>query len=505
MIKTLIVDDDFLVRMYLKQVIDWEAKGYLLIGDASNGKEALTVLREKGPGLLITDLSMPVMDGISLISQARAEFPHMGIVALSCHDEFQYVKEAMKCGADEYLLKNLLDESLLCSTLDMIRHKIRQSATEEEEKETLSRLAEKGVELVRQELQETLCQQRYTVAEQRQLCLEAGIDGSFQRCAVLMMDSRDRDSTLHSVLEEYCKTRQAFWLGARAEGQCVLLDLGGIPSQAAQWEKVHSFAEGVKKCATDYLNMEAVIAVSSICAGDGSICVAFSQAAAVWSYGIYGPGIYPYSQLPGAEDLPPEVYALLNQVKGGGTAGLAEMETLTSAAFFALRTYRPSPQMLCDWYGALMEAGGIDEALPGTVEEMEQQWHRALRRQKDRNVAIGKDKHPAVRQAAAFVRKHFREPISLSQIAEEVHLNAAYLSYLFKQETGVNFSDYLTNCRMAEVKTLLRESDLSIKGCVAAAGFSDYRNFCKLFKKMVGMRPVEYRKLKNMTVSKKIP
>lgn len=502
MIKTLIVDDDFLVRMYLKQVIDWEAKGYLLIGDASNGKEALAVLRAERPDLLITDLSMPVMDGIALIRQARSEFPHLGIVALSCHDEFDYVKEAMKCGADEYILKNLLDEALLCSTLEMVGSKIGQSVAQNEEQETLSLFVRKGVELVRQELQETLCQQKYTMAEQRRLCQEAGIDGDFQRCAVLLVGSEIKDSALRPVLEEYCKGKQAFCLGTKEDRHSILLDLSKLPSHAVQWERTCSFAEGLKQCVTDYLNLAVVIAVSNICAGDGSLFSGLSQAADVWTYSVYGPGIYRHGQLPSASDLPAEAKALRDRIKDGISAEHAAVKEMSPAAFSALRIYRVSPDVLHDWYGSLMAAGEIKGALPATLTEMERQWTQTINGWIEREAVgpvpttAGEYHNPAVQQAADFVRRHFQEPITLSQVAEEVHLNAAYLSYLFKQQTRVNFSDYLTNCRLAQVKKLLRETDDSIKDCVAAAGFSDYRNFCKLFKKTTGMRPAEYRNLK---------
>ena len=75
MIQTLLVDDDFLVRMFLKQLIDWEKHGFSLIGDACNGAEALELIDRFSPNLIITDLSMPVMDGIELIEKARALLP----------------------------------------------------------------------------------------------------------------------------------------------------------------------------------------------------------------------------------------------------------------------------------------------------------------------------------------------------------------------------------------------------------------------------------------------
>ena len=133
MIKTLLVDDDFLVRMFLKQLIDWESQGFTLVGDACNGNEALELIDRFAPELIITDLSMPVMDGIELIGKARSRLPDCYIIALSCHGEFDYVKEAMKQGANEYVLKNLHDAPGLLKRLDLARTTLEWAAKRAEQ------------------------------------------------------------------------------------------------------------------------------------------------------------------------------------------------------------------------------------------------------------------------------------------------------------------------------------------------------------------------------------
>ena len=96
--KVLIVDDDFLVRTYLEH-------GFYIVGDAKNGREALDFLQHDGADILIADVSMPIMDGIELTRWVKKNSPRTHILILSCHDDFIYVKEAMKLGIDDYLLK----------------------------------------------------------------------------------------------------------------------------------------------------------------------------------------------------------------------------------------------------------------------------------------------------------------------------------------------------------------------------------------------------------------
>ena len=108
--KALLADDDFLVRSYLKMLSSWEKAGFEITADVRDGEEALEVLDREKIDLVVTDIAMPLMDGIELIREIRRKYPDIYVIVLSCHDEFEYVKKAMKEGADEYVLKNTLNE-----------------------------------------------------------------------------------------------------------------------------------------------------------------------------------------------------------------------------------------------------------------------------------------------------------------------------------------------------------------------------------------------------------
>ena len=101
--------------------------------------------------------------------------------------------------------------------------------------------------------------------------------------------------------------------------------------------------------------------------------------------------------------------------------------------------------------------------------------------------------HPAIRLAVKYIDTHYREALSQQTVADYVHLNPAYFSTLFKKSTGTNFSNYLINCRLNAVKKRLTQSSDKIKNIATEEGFADYQYFCKLFKKIVGVNPSEYR------------
>lgn len=114
--------------------------GYEVVKDVQDGEEALRVLEEEKIDVVITDISMPLMDGIELIRHIREEKENIYIMVLSCHDDFEYVKEAMRLGADEYILKNTLDEDTLFEILEKSRHhietRLEKSSEQEQDQET---------------------------------------------------------------------------------------------------------------------------------------------------------------------------------------------------------------------------------------------------------------------------------------------------------------------------------------------------------------------------------
>ncbi|NLJ75605.1 MAG: response regulator, partial [Firmicutes bacterium] len=158
MLKVLIVDDEAIVRIGLKSMIDWEEHGFELIGEANDGRRALELYKEHKPDIVITDLKMPVLDGLGLIQQIKElPFP-CRIIVLSSYDDFALVRQAMKLGAADYLLKLEMEPAELLKILAGFRHEIlqeketqfRQAQIEQEVKTNLSTLR-------RAFLKETFC------------------------------------------------------------------------------------------------------------------------------------------------------------------------------------------------------------------------------------------------------------------------------------------------------------------------------------------------------------
>ncbi|MWV47379.1 response regulator [Paenibacillus sp. HJL G12] len=112
MLELVMADDEILSLLMLEKILNWEEFGIAIAGTATDGQQALELILERRPQLLITDICMPELDGLELIEKVRTEIPGMKIILLSAHGEFEYAQRAIECGVFGYLLKPLDDEKL---------------------------------------------------------------------------------------------------------------------------------------------------------------------------------------------------------------------------------------------------------------------------------------------------------------------------------------------------------------------------------------------------------
>lgn len=126
MIRTLIVDDEHLVRKGIISSIQWEQLGLQIVGEASNGIKALEFIQDSEIDLLITDLSMPVMNGFDLMKQVRDHYPMIQIAILTCHEDFKYIQEALRLGAVDYIVKTELEND---SMIDSFKRLVSRIST----------------------------------------------------------------------------------------------------------------------------------------------------------------------------------------------------------------------------------------------------------------------------------------------------------------------------------------------------------------------------------------
>ena len=145
----LIADDEAIIREGIRTSVDWERLGLCVVGEAEDGEQALELALETGAHILLVDLSMPIMNGLTLIAHVRERLPACKVVIVSGHDEFAYAQEAIKLEVEDYLLKPI-DPDQLRAVLTRVRDKLEAAAANEDLMQLASKQIEKNVSLLRE-------------------------------------------------------------------------------------------------------------------------------------------------------------------------------------------------------------------------------------------------------------------------------------------------------------------------------------------------------------------
>ncbi len=523
MFKIIIVDDDFLVRTYLKQLKAWEKAGYELVGDAGDGEAALELIENIFPDVIITDISMPLLDGIELIKKVREHNQSSYIIVLSCHDDFEYVKEAMKCGADEYVLKNSLNEESLYKLLQDTSVQLKDRKKSHSESEKKDSLIETGRGTLKYHFFNGILSGSYTAEERERRRKEAGVSAKYINSAVItvfflewakMQQEHSRleldqisQKFLRDITEEMHAREDSPFIECIYLGEgifCIFVDLSELRGVVGMKQRLTQTATACFRC-TSNVSHEMEVGVSSICFGTDGMPKAFHQARDMMKLSFYKKDtILYYDEEPSiGKVVPREAERMLDVaeefVDEDDYEGFKQYMESVVKAFEEFYTDR---RLVIQWIKKL------DQKLK--VDRMQESYNRIVRIDQlidlceeyhkkiflEKKSAVPEGINSSVRFVVNYLNAHYKEPIGLNDAADVAGLNAAYLSYLFKQEMGVGFSNYLLNLRMECAAKLLQKTNDKVKDVAEKSGFGDYRYFAKTFKKIYGMSPAEYRKTK---------
>lgn len=493
MIKVLLVDDDFLVRTFLFRITDWEKHGYTVVGAAQDGEEALQMVKEYEPDIIITDISMPVMDGIELIRRLKQNGNPAKLIALSCHDDFEYVKEAMKLGIDEYVLKNLLTEESLLKLLDEIKQSIVSTnqgglhfhAQDEEREYYLGLLSGTTKK-----------------AEDRFLsgaAMAVSILNYDMRIAMLPMDQQKKfHASFEQICREACQNVPAVRCVHVQGGQyAILLDFSGISSVYDRREKIQQYASALVRFAQRYLSVSVCVGTSRTEGFGSDTKQCWQEANDALNEQFYASQsvFYGWQMEKCGKEIPPLAIRFSEEIPGyihRKDGGMIRQQW--EAVLEEFRTQHTQQRLVQEWLRQTdRQAGIFPRFVPDKLEAFCGMESAYLTFREE--VLPEPDRYSnSVSQTIRYLQEHHRQNVTLQAAADAVHLNPAYLSHIFSKETGITFSEYLLSCRINSAKELLAQTKDKVREVGERSGFSDYRNFCKTFKRVTGVTPQNYRK-----------
>ena len=526
--KALLADDDFLVRSYLKMLSSWGKAGFEITADVRDGEEALEVLDREKMDLVVTDIAMPLMDGIDLIREIRKKYPDIYIIVLSCHDEFEYVKKAMKEGADEYVLKNTLNEESLYTVLKAAEEHIGQSREDpkesiaDTERETGEKTDHTGNMNEKFLFFNQVLAGTMSGEEREEKRIQAGICGKYKNSAVIVIKREDAEYT-DDPLEEAKKEQYSLEFyrhmqeklsagtgGSEPEKEliylgngtyCCFLDLSEEHKSSLMYQYLTGTASACYKICAEAEEVYK-IGVSNICIGADALRQAYQQARMMIKNSFYekdGIAYYEADRAMGKE-LPKEAETLLEEAELLKKKSEKDKFLLMAGTVIqAFKKERCDSQLVRQWFRKLEHKLQVDGSRAdqhfGYIGEVKKELeHLAEQAFECGEPNIPEDLSQAVKIAADYAARHYREAVGLGDAAEAAGVNSTYLSYLFSQEMGIGFANYLLNLRMEHAKKLLRETNLKMWQVAEESGFNDYHYFSKVFKKAEGMSPAQYRK-----------
>lgn len=486
----LLVDDDFLVRSYLSQLIDWEANGYMLAGVARDGAEALEMTNKLHPDLVIADIDMPVMNGIELLQEYKKQGKAPHIIMLSCHDDFDYVKEAMKLGADEYLLKDAITPEKLLHTL--------QELLPEEAEETNAPLTEEQMRKQLLHLLDGTALSGGSISPDAVFAVRL-IDYE-ETIAYQPIEQREKfyrtfTQTYDSLNKEIVNLRSVHVRGGLFAVLCEFSTGMGKQQQQTLLQEV---ASALVQEAERHFAIAVKVGVSDSTEYSTETAACWDQAKNALEHAFYQRGRIFYAWQCGrmGEILPRAAADFLREAEEltahRNRDALNHLLQQTLDAFMREQTRE---DLVAGWLHRADRIFGIEtRPMPkafDSLQEMVQVYPVAC----EEMLPDTEQFSEGVADTICYLKEHYREEISLSDAANAVHLTTTYLSYVFHKETGITFSEYLQSCRINRAKDLLEHTEERVREIGALIGYRDNRHFSKVFKKATGMTPQEYRRM----------
>ena len=539
MLRTFLAEDEIVVRENIKKMVPWEQYGFELVGEASDGEMALPLIRKLKPDLLITDIKMPFMDGLTLCRMVRKELPHIKIEILSGYDDFNYAKEAINIGVEDYLLKPITKNAFL-ERLREIRSRYEHEKSQKEYYEQFHREIQEYEKNSSRDFFEGLISGTMDAGEIYGRADKLGLDIVSEAYNILLF-TLDSGNAPVGQSETYSEWEAQ----AREKIEALFVD---HPYALLFRSNIFSYGVLVKE-QRDRPGENTQVCVDSIrailedsprgqewfiAAGEpverlSNVKQSYHTALKTFARRyLYDGHILAYSELNTGESGKENGEKYLKKVDVNAldpviiqkflSSGLLEETGSFIRDYFRAIGREPMASMVFRSYvilnvrfsvlsflkklgydTKLFEEGDTEDALEKGGKSMEAAMDYAedmLRRAisiRDEN--SGNKNRSILESSIGYIRDHYMdENMSLNTVAQVANISANHFSAMFSQNVGQTFIEYLTFIRMEHAKELLRCTGKRSSEIAEEVGYKDAHYFSYLFKKTQGMTPSDYRK-----------
>lgn len=523
----LLVDDEADVLQAMKKKIDWEALGFCLAGTAENGQEALEMAEQLHIDVVMTDIKMPYMDGLTLCKNLKQSYRNMKVIIYSGFDDFEFAREAVHLEAEEYLLKPISAGDMEAA-FSKVRKKLDQEYDEYRNLNRLSEYYRKSLPAMREQLVKGILEGRIAGERARAMMetYEICLDSPFYVVAALYMDVNPREEqpqpaqlftlSLKDMVQDYLKNRTRFFSTAFLDQVIVIFML----DEREEIDQVLYHLDQICKMGFHVLKSSVTAAVGQICANTDALHTSYEEAVNAMEYrSILGSGqvLYINDIEPCSEEnilvTEHEFQNLVHAVKLGNrdetNAAIAQImdsirkEPISPGQYQLLfmellselmkigRAYKLHPNQIFGEHAGswqeLYRMVTVDE-LEGWLQEVCTNLRHVLRHERRDSAAR------LTEQAKAYIEEHYKESdLSADSLCRCLNVSAAYFSTIFKREVGMSFVAYLTKIRLEHALELLRTTEDKTYIIASRVGYMEPNYFSYVFKKQYGISPSKYR------------
>lgn len=506
MLRVMIVDDEELIRQWFVFCIENAQKDYHVVGEASNGKEAYEIFLKEFPDIVITDISMPIMDGIELLKKIKQLNQDTDVILLTCHSDFEYARQALKLGAFEYVLKSEVNKKDIISILERLGAFRKDKYIKQSNIDT---------QLKRDCFIKALINKNEIDTSQIQLTAESlGICLKDKNLLVLALDfSKGEEFFTENNYLKLGQIQNYYNICCFKYSNDILLLIGNLsqtPSRNQQLNFLHNIASYIQR------TLGVSLGASKIYDGFSNLKTAVHEAVMSLSQQFFkGNGSITYyteienrlnDHQPFAEMVLYKAFfeALENNNTGNVMKTFFEIFDNFKRYYFDVeKIFQICAKILNSLEARILKVGkSIDNSayeiaefkhLPELEKYIQGQVMEALRKLNEQNNVYSSP----VSQVLEYIENNYNRHIALSDVATYVHLNPDYIGRIFKEETGETFSRYLISYRMGKAEKLLKNENIKIYEVAHMVGYPNFSYFSRAFKEFKGYNAFELRKDRN--------
>lgn len=521
--RVILVDDEPVILRSLKVAVPWEQMNLEIVGEARNGEKALQLVRELSPHMIISDIRMPGIDGITLMKEVLAEDAKRLFIFISGYGEFEYAREALREGAFDYLLKPI-DHDELIEMLERAKKNLEKQTENDRLLHSVQALSVLARERMFAEYIEGSPSQS-PLQHMRWLENSELSQGYFM--AVIQLDHYLK------LTGEWTSDERRLWLFAirniLAEWS---LEHGGLtvfPFHGGEWVLLFpsSLSDQKEELGTDVIRqikqntkLSCSIGFSQTAMGLESLSEAYQSAAKALYRRFYSehPGVFvDDAEFAGGVVTEPKYPKHLEAVLLDSIRTLHRERLLTAfdetkqyieeqavtkevaeriIVELTVVLYRQYEHMnlLLEWSleGLLQELHSL-ATLPEMIGLLKDSFGKWIAETRENSTK--EDIQTVITKAQEYISEHYHKDLSIEEVAELADLSISHFCLLFKQATGYTFLEYLTQCRIEKAKFILKNSHVKVYQVAPMVGYQDPRYFTQVFKKLTGMTPTEFREV----------